>query len=378
MTNLKRSAWLLPATLVATAVGVAINHHAHAKDADATPVAPFTEEGGMLKVPQGSPLRQRLVVQAVGTSQSPHLIELPGQVDATPSRTVNILPPLTGRVVSLKVELGDTVKRGQELAVIASGDMAQAYSDVAKAHDALDLAKKTRDRTHGVEKTGAAAIKDIEAAESGYNQAEAELVRANTRLAALGGTAGAKAGAQQLIITAPTDGVVTTLNVGQGAMVNDPTAAMMVLSDLSKVWVTANVPENLVATVHKGDTANVTLSAYPGEILQGKVVSMSAVLAPDTRRLPIRIAFDNPHGHLMPNMYATVSVAVPQQAQVLVPQSALLMNNDSVTVLVETAPWSFVRRKVEISYDEGDQARITAGLKSGERVVVKGGVLMND
>lgn len=378
--KLTNSKWLLPAILVATPIWFGVMHHAHANtsDDDAPPPQPFVTDHGILRIPAGSPLRTRLAIQPVSVSSTPHKMLVTGQVDAYPSRTANILPPLTGRIVSLKVELGDTVKKGQLLAVIASGDMAQAYSDYDKARDGLDLAKKTRDRTQGVEQTGAAAVKDIEAAESGVTQANAEYLRSKTRLEALSGTPGAKAGAQQLTIMAPVDGVVTALNVGQGSMVGDPTATMMTITDISTVWVTANVPENQIGSLHKGQDADVALSAYPGEILQGKVISIASVVAPDTRRLPVHISFANTTGHLLPNMFANVAFEVPQQDQILVPQSALLMNNDSTTVLVEVSPWAFERRKVELGYDEGDQARVVAGLKAGDRVVVKGGVLMND
>ena len=94
--------------------------------------------------------------------------------------------------------------------------------------------------------------------------------------------------------------------------------------------------------------------------------------------MAVRMIFDNPDGHLIPNMYADVSFQVPQPPAVLVPQSALLMNNDSTTVFVETAPWTFTRRTVDLSYDEGSQVRVVSGLKAGDRVIVKGGVLIND
>jgi len=372
------SKWLLPAIIIATPIWLSVRHAAHANDQDAPPPAPFVIDHGILRVPEGSPLRTRLVIQPVAVSNTPHQVIVPGQVDANPSRTFNILPPLTGRVQVLKVEVGDTVKKGQLLAVIASGDMAQAYSDYDKARDALDLAKKTLDRTRGVQQTGAAAVKDIEAAQSGVTQADAEYVRAKTRLESFSGKPGAGAGAHQLDITSPVDGVVTALNVGQGGNVDDPTATMMTITDISTVWVTANIAENLIGTIHAGDEAEVRLAAYPGEVLHGKVSSMTSVLAPDTRRLPVHIAFSNANGHLLPNMFADVALDVPQQEQVQVPQSALLMHNDNTTVLVEVSPWAFQRRTVELGYDEGDLVRVTSGLKPGERVVVKGGVLTND
>ncbi|MGU7773820.1 efflux RND transporter periplasmic adaptor subunit [Burkholderia sp. MR1-5-21] len=335
-------------------------------------------DGDKIKVPEHSPLRSHLEVQAVTPTSLDHSIVVAGQVDANPTLTVNILPPLTGHVTDIMVQLGERVSKGQTLATIASGDMAQARSDVEKARDALDLAVKTRDRTHGVGGVGGAAVKDIEAADSGVTQAQAELTRAQTRLSSFAAQTGGKIDGHMLTLVAPRDGVVTALNVGKGGYVDDPNATMMTITDISKVYVTAWVPEDQIDNIKTGQEADISLSAYPGELLRSHVQSVSNVMAPDTRRLPVRMVFDNPNDHLIPNMYADVSFKVPQPAQVIVPQSALLMNNDSTSVFVEVAPWTFVRRKVELGYDEGSQVRVLSGLAAGDHVIVKGGVLIND
>jgi cobalt-zinc-cadmium efflux system membrane fusion protein len=70
--------------------------------------------------------------------------------------------------------------------------------------------------------------------------------------------------------------------------------------------------------------------------------------------------------------------ALPQAGAVSVPSSALLMNNDRTTVLVEVAPWTFVRRVVELGSEDHETVRIVGGLQPGERVVTRGGVLLND
>jgi len=89
---------------------------------------------------------------------------------------------------------------------------------------------------------------------------------------------------------------------------------------------------------------------------------VSDVLEPDTRRNKVRITIANPAGRFKPNMFANVSFAVPQKPAVFVPNSALLMDNDSTIVLVEVAPWTFVKRPVIPGYGEGDGARIDQGL----------------
>ena len=77
-------------------------------------------------------------------------------------------------------------------------------------------------------------------------------------------------------------------------------------------------------------------------------------------------------------MFANVKLAVAQTKKIVIPTSALLMNNDSITVFVEVAPWVFVRRTVELDKEDGEQVSILSGLSTGERIIVRGGVLLND
>ena len=345
------------------------------KNADAD-TAMFTDDHGQLSVPAGSPLRSHLVVQAVGADSAARMIDLPAAVEADPARVANILAPLTGRVAALKVALGQRVKQGQVLAVIASGDLAQAYADDDKARDALDLASKALDRARGVREAGGAANKDLEAAQSAYTQALAEQSRAHARLLSLNGAGAGRT--RQLVLTAPQSGVVTTLAIAAGVQVSDPTAVLMTVTNVERVFVTANVAEGDVGRIALGTDAEIALTAYPGQTLHGKVAELNAVLEPDTRRQKVRIALANNDGRLMPNMYATVKIAVPSAGGVFVPQSALLMNNDSTSVLVEVRPWIFQRRAVQIGDETDTAARVLSGLAAGERVVVKGGVLLND
>ncbi len=181
-----------------------------------------------------------------------------------------------------------------------------------------------------------------------------------------------------LDVIAPVSGSVTTLNTAAGAVLNDATAALMTVSNLDHVWVTANVPEGLIGTVANGQDVAVVLAAYPQQVLSGKVAFVGTVLDADTRRVKARIAFANPQGLLKPNMFATARFAVPQAPQPQVPTSALLMNNDSTSVFVEVDPWTFVRRTVELGSEDGGQVRVRSGIQAGERIVIRGGVLLND
>src|SRR5471030_1293795 len=336
----------------------------------------MVRQGERITVPANSPLRARLSVGAVAASAAAHAVALPGVVEADPARSVNIVPPLTGRLLELKVKLGDTVRTGQLLAVIAAPDLAQAVADADKARDARALAQHALQRARGVNEAGAIAAKDLDTAESNFAQAAAEATRADARLKTLG--AGTGSGGHTLSLTAPIAGTITALASGAGAYLNDPTATLMTIASLDQVWVTAYVPENLVAAVGKGAPASVSLPAYPGLTRQGSVAFVGAVLESDSHRNKARISFANADGKLKPNMYASVTLMLPQAAQVSVPASALLMNNDSSTVFVEVAPWTYQRRSVELGAEDGDNVRVVSGLNAGERVVTRGGVLLND
>ena len=379
----RRTTWIAGAILFAAAAMIVLAlefRPARAADSQVgEPSGPmFIRSADRINIPANSPLRTRLAVYAVGEATSPHSMVLPAVVEADPARTVNILPPLTGRLTELRVKLGDVVKLGQIVAVLSSPDLAQAFADLDKARDALELARRILERARAVNAAGANAAKDTEQAESNYVQAQAEARRAETRLTTLGGNGDSTDKTRSLHITAPVSGTVTALNNGRGAYLNDPTAALLTIANLDQVWVTANVPENLIGSVAKGQAVEVSLPAYPGLKLAGSVSVVSAVMEADTRRNKTRIAFANLDGKLKPNMFASVSLAMPRTRQLAVPASALLMNNDSTTVFVEVEPWSFVRRVVEMGSEDGDSVRILSGLKTGERVVIRGGVLLND
>src|SRR5262245_40776164 len=106
-------------------------------------------EGTRIRIPEGSPLRGKLTISGVAQQEIQRKLVLPAVVEAEPSLTVKVLPPVTRRVTDLKVQLGERVTQGQELAVIDSGDLAQAYADIEKARAAVTLTKRALDRLLG-------------------------------------------------------------------------------------------------------------------------------------------------------------------------------------------------------------------------------------
>ena len=340
--------------------------------------APVLRSGDRVIVPEGSPVRSALTVAPVALKEIRRDLVLPAVVEADPGRTVKVLPPVAGRVVSLKVQLGERVVQGQELLVLDSGDLAQAFSDDEKARTMLTPTKQALDRQLGLEKSGGAAIKDREQAQSDYAQAQSEFERAETRLRSIGVPPGQTEKSRQLMVKAPMAGSIIDLQVAPGAFLNDNTAAIMTIANLATIWVTADVPEADTALVAKGQAVDVAFTAYPGEVFKGRVLFVSDVVDPDTRRTKVRIAFDNEDMRLRPGMFANVSFYAPTRNMPVVPTSALVLKDDLNQVFIETAPWTFEARNVDIDFQQGDQVVLTGGVKAGDRVVVRGGVLVGD
>jgi cobalt-zinc-cadmium efflux system membrane fusion protein len=337
----------------------------------------FVREGERIRVPPDSPLRKKLAVEAVSEMQVQRTLVLPAVVEADPARLVKVVPPLTGRVIKLMSQLGERVEVGQPLVVFDSPDLAAAYAEYDRGKVLMALALKNRDRQRGLAKIGGAE-KDLQQAEADYLTAEAECLRAELRLRQIGVDPDMANKSRTVTLVAPISGSIIDLAAAPGAYWNDQTAALMTVADLSAVWVTANVPEKDTTLIAKEQAVDVTFASYPGEVFKGQVLFVSDVLDADTRRMKVRIAFQNHGARLKPNMFASVSFLAARRAMPVVPTAAVVLKNETDQVFIEVEPWIFEERPIEIAFQEGNEAVIKSGLKAGDRVAVKGAVLLND
>ncbi|MXV45201.1 efflux RND transporter periplasmic adaptor subunit [Saccharibacter sp. 17.LH.SD] len=331
----------------------------------------LSRDGDAIRVRADSTLHDRLKIEAVTVNSLPRHLDLPAQIITVPGRSVNIYTPVTGRMADIRVQPGQVVQKGEVLGILYSGDLAQAWADQRKAQATLTLTRKAYKRATAVLSAGGNAVKDMQSARNDLEQAEAEASRAKERLNALNAT-GAE-GYQPLI--APFTGIVGSISVGMGQNVTDATSALMTLVDISDVWIAASAPETSLPLLR----SDMTLSAtFAGQTCNGPVTTRDPVLRTDTRRLNLYLRCDNSQGLLHPGQFTTASLSVPDRTQLLVPKTALLMNNDEISVFVETAPNVYHRRVVTVSYDEGDNVRVQSGLTAGERIITHGAILLND
>ncbi len=176
---------------------------------------------------------------------------------------------------------------------------------------------------------------------------------------------------------APSAGIVTRLEVREGMFVR-PDTDMIVLADLRKVWVEADVLGRQSAWLREGVPAVVRLDQLPGKPLEGEVTYVYPEADPRTRAVRLRLVFDNPGELLKPNSFATVTIAEPDPAPVLrVPLEALIRTSDQTRVIVEASTNRFVPRPVSVAYESNGMAAISDGLSVGERVVTSGQFMLD-
>jgi len=334
----------------------------------------FDRQGNAVSIPDGSPLRSKLTLAAVVSKPVRRSLSAPAHVEAEPSRMARIAPPLPGRVVKLLVHFGDRVDAGTPLFLLDSADLVAAQSDYLKAKSAHARATRSLARQKDLIAHGIGAQRDLEQAQTEQETAKSELERTATRLKLLGMSPGNVGG--PLSVPAPLAGRVIELSTAPGQYQNDPAAILMIIADLSTVWVTANVQEKDIRRVKQGDEAVTTFAAYPGEVFPGTVLAVGDLLDPETRSIKVRVALKNDELRLKPGMFANVAFRGAAAAELVVPSTAVVLDGDKSAIWVQVGPWRFEKRIVEVSEQVGSEIVVTKGLESGATVVTTNAVLL--
>ena len=176
---------------------------------------------------------------------------------------------------------------------------------------------------------------------------------------------------------APQDGVMTELKVREGMYVKPATEVMM-LADLSTVWLIAEVFESQADWVKADQVAEVNLKYIPGREMKGKVEYVYPTLNPKTRTLKVRLRFDNLDFVLKPNMYADVTIFGGAKKDLLyIPREALIRTGQQTRVILEAGNGRYESREVTAGIESGEAVEIVAGLHEGEKVVTSGQFLID-
>ena len=308
-------------------------------------------------------------------------LRLTGAVAYNAFKTTPVISQVGGPVSRILVVPGEHVKQGQAMLDVSSPDYSQLLDAYLKAADSQRLALKNFSRAQELYAHHAIAEKDLEQAESDRNQAQADLNAAEQGMKILGikdpSRLASAPSSAQIPVLAPISGEVVERLVSPGQVVQAGQTQAFTISDLSTVWVLANVYQADLAYVQSGDGVVVQTDAYPGSF-HGKISYVSPALDPNTRTLQARIIVDNPGEKLKKDMYCTVTVTAGSISNVVaVPDSSVLRDdNNQPFVYVSTGANQFGRRDVDLGESQNGQTRILRGISVGEKVVGDGSLFL--
>ncbi len=329
-------------------------------DAGTTPADPRQVKIGPEKIQKLGVRSEAAVMRELGRT-----VRASGRVEADERRVFAIAPKFEGYVERLHVNVtGQPVARGQALFEVYSPELVSA------------------EREYAIAAQGVLAMKDGggEALAGMRQLAEASLARLrNWDLSPEQVAALVKTGEVQRTVTfrSPVSGVVTEKKAVQG-MRFMPGESLYQVTDLSSVWVMADVFEQDLAAVKPGAKAKVRIDAYPTEVFDGTVTYVYPTLKAETRSVPVRVELANPGQRLKPAMFARVELQVGTRAPVLtIPDSAVIDSGTRQVVLVQLAEGRFEPREVRLGARSGDVVEVLGGVRAGERVVVAANFLID-
>jgi len=309
-----------------------------------------------------------------------------GTVQANIYRTTPLVSLVGGIVRRVNTELGQNVRQGQTLAVVFSDDLAKAQSEYLSTLAELDEHHKHHGRTMKLVEIGAASREELEQATTKLRSAEAAVASQRQRLLLLGVPAQRinqlKSSAQitsEVSLPAPVSGTIISRSVNPGEVITADKELLRV-SDLSSVWVIAQVYEKDLGKIRIGSGASVTSDAYPGRLFRGHVSYIDPVIDQTTRTAQVRVELANPGQLLKLGMFVNVAFATLGGAEAttpVVPKIAVQnVNNQQVVFVATKEPNAFAVRPVRLGIESNGFFPVLEGLSTGEQVVTDGSFLL--
>jgi len=359
--NFRSQAACLWASCIALALFVAACSDKGEKIA---PVNPAAKPAFMLTDTMAA--RIETAVANVETVQG--VLTLNGKVSADENNVMEVFPLVGGHVREIYAVLGQYVKKGQTLAVIFSGEIAEFDKEYKAAQQDLELAEKSLKNAQ--EMFDARLIAEKEMLPLRYEVDKAKLVlkrlEENRKLYGTNERS-------EYVVTAPMSGFVIGKNISKDQQLrSDNGTAIYTLAEINEVWILADVYESDIARIREGQTARIEMISYPGEYLTGKIDKIFTVLDPVSQTMKVRITLPNAGYKLKPEMNCIVTLEFDENQQmVAIPAKSVVFDKSKNFVMVYKDRNSIETRPVSIYKTAGEKAYIAQGLQSGEKVISK-------
>ncbi len=310
-----------------------------------------------------------------------------GYIDFNQERTTQVFSPYQGRIGQIPVHAGEDVAQGQVLFTVLIPDLPQAAASLIAAAGSLNLTSETLRRAQKLIETQSIPLKELQ-----QNIAEQQAADANYRAArkslSLFGLSDQDIEAiesnrkidTEMSVRSPYAGRVTVRAAAAGLLVQPGGAAPVTVSDISRLWMIASIPEAELASFHVNQAVRVTVAAYPDQVFTGAVNYIGDSVDPNTHRITVRADIADPRHLLKPQMFAkfTASIGVPMRS-IAVPQEAVAREGDgSLSVWVTVDGTVFERRTVTTGIVQDNRVQILTGLSAGEKVARHRGLFLSN
>ena len=297
-------------------------------------------------------------------------IDLPGRLEAY--YRAPIFARVQGYLKSWSADIGARVKAGQVIAEIEAPDLdqqlMQARADLASAQASAKLSEATLNRRKTLVASNFVSAQEIDERTADLSNKNGTVRADQANVERLEALAGYKK------ITAPFDGIVTARDTDVGALINaggGTGPAMFVISDISKLRVYVNVPQNFVPSIKIGAKAVITVPEYPTRTFEATVEASAQAVDVASGTTRMQLGLDNTKGELMPGSYANVQLTLQRDAVPLsIPASALIFNQKGLRVATVGPGDKIQFKQVTISRDLGRTIELASGLSPDDRVVV--------
>lgn len=364
--------------LCALPVFTGCGEKAHAQDA-----APVKADGPKtVKFDPKSLDRLGIKVEAAGSNVGALDLEVPGSLEYNLDKYAEVGTLVDGRLTTITVKPGDSVKRGTVLATLVVPSIASAQAEYLAAEAAQRSAKANAEREVALLEKGLTTARETEVAKAEASKTDADFAASKAKLQALG--VGAPAGgtnitgAGVLSLTAPIDGVVVRRDAILGRFLAAKETAF-VIADPTDLRAALNVYEADLPYFQVGQEAEIIVDALPGKIFKGKIVLVEPQVGKQSRSARAYINVANEDNLLKPGLFVRASIKLPNemaQGRLLVPAPAVQPVGDDKVVFVENGPGSFEVRKVQLSRTTTQVAEIREGLNKGEKIAVEGAFVL--
>jgi cobalt-zinc-cadmium efflux system membrane fusion protein len=314
--------------------------------------------------------------------------EAVGNIDFNQEMSVQVFAPFPGRLISLFAKAGDDVQKGGTLFTIDSPDLLEAESSLISTAGTLNVTTRALQRAKDLYEVQGVSQKDLDQAVADQQAAEGALRAVRDALRIFGKTdaemdriVAQRSVDSVLAVHSPIMGRITARNAAPGLFVQPGSApAPYTVSDISTVWMLANVPETDFPFLQLGEEVAVDVKAYPGRIFRGTIVNIGASVDLSTRRVLVRSEIRDPKHELRPGMFATFVIRTSKTTRSpAVPFSGVVREGDgTMTVWVTADGKRLVKRTVKVGLQQEGLHQIVEGLKPGELVATDGALFLNN